>query len=172
MRFEAGTYVASGTEPTELLKLIHHYNLVTKFLLQFNQNKFRLGPDVKLDIVSSTLQHNQPVTIPHTCGNTDNIIVQGRVELYTINVFRNNEISITAKLLTSPIANPVQRVATDRITVMDSSLFRTGDRIRIGESVRTLIGISGNTLVLESLVVYDDVYVVSLSAETAKVFVF
>ena len=172
MRFEASSYVSSGTETPELLRLIQHYNLVTKFLLQFNQSKFRLGSDVKIDTISSTLQHNQPIAIPHTCGNTDNIIVQGRVELYTINVSRNNEISITAKLLTSPIANPAQRVSTDRITVMDSSLFRMGDSVRIGDSLRTLAGISGNTLVLATPVVYDDVYVVSLAAETAKVFVF
>jgi len=172
MRFEAGSYVASGTEPPELRKLIQHYNLVTKFLLQFNQAKFKLGEDVKLDTISSTLTHNVPVSIKHTCGNTDNIIIQGRVELYTITAFRNNEISLTVKLLTSPIVNPQQRISTDRITVMDSSLFRAGEQVRIGNDLRSLTGISGNTLVLATPVVYDDAYVVSLASETAKVFVF
>jgi hypothetical protein len=172
MRFEAQSYVATGTEAPELSRFLTHYNFVTKFLLQFNQNRFKLGTDVKIDTLSVNIQHNQPTTISHTCGKTDNIIVQGRVELYTINVARDNEISITAKLLTSPIAHHIPQVVTDRITVVDPSLFRTGDRIRIGETVRSLVGISGNTLVLESPVVYDEVYVVSLATETAKVIIF
>lgn len=172
MRFEAATYVATGTEQPELLKFLQHYNFVTKFLTQFNQNKFRMGTDVRLESSTIGLRHNQPTTINHPLGLTGNLLIQGRVEMYVVNAVREGEIVITPKLLTTPLVNLRQGLNLDALTVMDPTLFKSGDTVAIGEYTRSITSISFNTLMLDSPVVCDNVYVVSLATETAKVFVF
>lgn len=172
MKFEAQTYKAMGTEGAEFSRFLDHYFFVTKFLLQFNSEGFRMGQDVRMDTQSILLTHGQNNTIRHKLGNVANVIFSGRIEHHSVIQVGPGSIVVFPKLLTSLIINPVFNKLTNKITVADSTAFRIGDRILIGSSVRTLTNILGNEFTLDENVMYDKVYVVSLATETVKAIVF
>jgi hypothetical protein len=172
MRFEAQHYKPVGTESEDMRKFLNHYGLVTKFLLQFNTEKFKLIDDVKMDSFKVQVVHNQKSAIFHKQGLTSNIVLQGRVEMFSVSRVENNKLTVTPKLLTTSIVNPTFSRLTQKIQVEDPTLFQVGDKILIGSSYRTIGNITGNEFTLDENVMYANVYVVSLATETLQAYVF
>jgi hypothetical protein len=172
MKFEAQFYTPTGTETPEMTRFLGHYNFVTKFLMQFNASGLRLGTDVRIDSQSVLLRHGQPVVIPHSMGEADTLILQGRIDAHYVSSTDAGAITVIAKLLTTPIVSPQFNSLVSKIQVFDPTLFKVGDRILIGSLVRTISNIYGNEFTLDENVMYDKVYVVSLATETVKAIVF
>lgn len=172
MRFEAQTYKGMGTEGVEMSKFLNHYFYVTKFLLQFNADGFRMGSDVRVETRDVTLSHNVDNTILHSLGMATGIMFMGRVGLFNVRQMGQGRIVLVPKLLTTDIVNLVFNQPTDKVMVSDPALFQVGDSITIGGLVRKITNIIGGEFTLDANVMYDKVYVVSLATETAKAIVF
>lgn len=172
MKFEAQQYKPTGSESPEMQQFLGHYSLVTRFLLQFNIEKFRLGTDVKLEAIDVLAVHNQRVAILHKQGLTGNLILQGRVQGHQISRVENGRLTIIPKLLTTTLVTPVFDKLVGKIQVQDPSLFQVGDKILVGSAYRTIANIMGNEFTLDENVRYANVYVVSLANDTLKAYVF
>jgi hypothetical protein len=144
----------------------------SKAPLQSRPDKWKLIYDVALDVLSVRLVHNQKTPIFHKQGMTSNVILQGRIEMFNVSRVENNKLTVTPKLLTTSIANPVFNKLTQKIQVEDAALFQVGDKILIGSAYRTIENITGNEFTLDENVMYANVYVVSLATDTIQAYVF
>lgn len=171
MKFEAQLFKPNG-EPPELARFFQHYNLVCKYLIDFNANPLRLGTDVALPSQQVALVHNQPCTIPHKQGAKKNVVFCGRVEMFNISLSNAEKITVVPKLLTTSLATTPTNRLTKTISVQDPALFQVGDKILVGSNFRTIENITGNEFTLDENFLYANVYVVSLALETVTALIF
>lgn len=171
MKFEAGIYKAVGTPP-EMAGFFQHYNLVCKFLTEYNANPLKLGTDVAIPIIQVPLVHNQPNVVQHKQGTKKNVLFSGRVEMFSVSYSDNEKIKVIPRLLTTSLATEPTHRLTKVIYVQDPALFQVGDKILIGSNFRTIQNIVSNEFTLDENFLYANIYVVSLAIENATALIF
>jgi len=171
MKFEAQLFKPNG-EPPELARFFQHYNLVCKYLIDFNANPLKLGADVALPVQQVTLIHNQPSQVNHRQGTRKNVVFCGRVEMFNISASTQDKITVVPKLLTTSLATEPTGRLTQKIYVKDPALFQVGDKVLLGSNFRTIENITGNEFTLDENFMYANIWVVSLALETVTALIF
>lgn len=173
MRFEAPIFKTKGDEPDFFARFASHYAFVTKFLLDFNANRFSFTTDIKSETKQTNLAHDRETPIGHSLGTPpERVLFIGRVEMHQLVASDGNTITVRPKLLTTGLVNPPHGKLTAQVTVEDVALFRVGDPVVIGTAYRTISGIQGNLVTLDRSFVCETVYVMSLATEQVKVIIF
>lgn len=173
MKFEASMFKTKGDEPDFFARFAAHYAFVTKFLLDFNANRFSFTADIKSETKQTTLAHNRETPIGHSLGFVpERVLFIGRVEMYQLVASSGQAVTVQPKLLTTGLVNPPYGKLTDVLIVADTALFRVGDPVVIGTAYRTITGILGNRVTLDRSFVCETVYVMSLATEQVKAIIF
>ena len=169
MKFEGGVYVPTGNEPMGLVEFMAHYQKVSRFLVESNSRRIGMSTDVLNSVERVLVVHGVPNTFSHRLGRTPlaAILVSGRSVFVKTLSLTTNSMTALIKLHMVNMVNPQPNRAADRIAVDDTTFFVVGDRIKVGNNVRTLKGIDKGVLVLDGTVTYDSsVNTLSLSTES------
>lgn len=175
MKYEGQTYVTSTDAPAWFAEFSKHYNVVIKFLTQFNTGRFSMGVDVNMNTATpkATVDHGVETTVPHGMAVTPTrAIVTGRVEGVYIRSIDARSVILTAKLLSTGILAESTGLSVNTVNVEDSTLFRVGDVVRWGPSTKTITGINGNKVSFNSAVTRGTVKRLILSREEIRLTVF
>lgn len=151
-----------------------NYAFVIKFLNFAGKRGLNLNDNILNSTVMGSFKHNVPTNIKHDIGVAPTSIVAqgGRYVCYSINSKSFTNISITAKLLTTPVTDTVPYDNIKIINVLDSSIFIIGDSVLVSGFERKISQIIGNSLVLDAGIVLTLPSMVALNLENINFVIF
>ena len=172
-KYEGQQYRPSEEVPSFFSGFLQHYQHVVRFLTNFNENRLRFDADIRNQVQTVTLNHGVPTTFRHSLGYIPAALdFQGRVEMWKVSTFSADTVTVAAKLLSSPLVAPIKGQLVLQVAVVDPTLFYRGDRVLLGNNIRTIAEIQDNLITLDQSVYCGSVYVLSLATETTKVMLY
>jgi len=175
MKYEGQTYVGTKDDPPWFVEFAKHYNVVVKFLTQFNTGRFNMGVDVNMNTATpkATVNHGVETTVSHGMAITPTrAIVTGRVEAVYIRSIDAKSVVLTTKLLSTGVTSESTGLSANTVNVEDSTLFRIGDVVKWGPSTKTITGINGSKVSFNSPVTRGTVKRMILSQDEVRLTVF
>jgi hypothetical protein len=175
MKYEGQTYVGTKDDPAWFVEFAKHYNVVIKFLTQFNTGRFSMGVDVNMNTKAPTarISHGVETSVSHGMGITPTrAIVTGRVDAVYVREINTTSVTLTAKLLSTGVLPDYSGLSLNTVLVEDPTLFRVGDGVKWGQSTKVITGINGNKVSFNSEVTRGTVNRMILSQDEVRLTVF
>jgi len=154
MKIDVTTYnPPDSTHPWEPAEFVRHYNRLIESLVSAGRTPFT---DIVIGRkVTNTIPHNVNYTVNHGLGITNpSLAISGRVVAWIQVGGSDQNVIIRASLWGSRLVNPSPNTSTDKLEVEETTLFRVGDKVLVGDKQAIIKFIQPTTLTLGYPIIY------------------
>lgn len=161
-KIDATEVGADPAHPTWFKSFLNVFNRLVVSLQRSQTNKDNFAERITYFQTTLVARNIEKLTLSHSLSKPAGVcLVAGRVAAFTANATKTS-VTVMVYLPSTPLVNPEQGTSLSSVVVAEPHLFQIGDKVSFGTALRSIVGILGSRVILNTPVTLSDCYSMAL----------